>query len=131
MKLILKNIELFDNKILVDGVTEIGHLKGIWKNDSFPIVNKAYSVELMITDYCKKISKIHSEYSGMKVDFENSIIRFEGYCEDIDEEVYYIRLNTDWLEMVEIDNDYAEIKKGDFVSFSAQSDCILIFPYSE
>ncbi len=129
MKLTVMNIELIDNKILVDGVTEIGNLKGIWKNDILPIVNKEYSVELTITDYCKKISQIHGEYSGMKVNFENGVINFEGYCEDMDEEVYYIRLYTDWLEMVDIDNDYIEIKKGDFVSFSAKYDCIMIFPY--
>ena len=119
MKLTIDNIQVSENCILIDGITEIGKISGIWKNNLKPI----------ITEYYKNISCISDEYHGMKVDSKNNIVHFYGCCEDMDDEVYYIRLNLDWLEMVDIMDDYMKIKKGDFVSFSAKSDCILIYPY--
>ena len=127
MRLRIKSTDFAANKAIIDGVAEIGNLKGIWKSDTLPIVNREYFVELTITGYYEKIFK-NNECSRMKVNSDNGIVYFDGYCEDIDEEVYYIRLDTDWLEMIDIEND-AKIKKGDFVSFSAKYDDILIFPY--
>ena len=127
MRLRIKTIEFAANKTIIDGVAEIGNLKGVWKSDLLPVVNREYFAELTITGYYEKISK-NDEYSGMKVNSDNGIVHFDGYCEDIDEEVYYIRLDTDWLEMIDVEND-TKIEKGDFVSFSAKYDDILVFPY--
>ena len=129
MKLIIKNTELSDNKIYVDCITEIGNFKGIWMSNNVPIKDKEYFTELTIIKYCVDISCVNNKCSSVSVCVKNGIVQFVGYCEDMDDEVYYIRLNNDWLEMVDFTDNESEIKNGDFVSFSANSDCILIYPY--
>lgn len=39
MRLLVKNVDFLDNKIVVDGITEIGNLKDVWKEAVCPVVN--------------------------------------------------------------------------------------------
>ena len=42
MKLTIDNIQVSENCILIDGITEIGKISGIWKNNLKPIIHKKY-----------------------------------------------------------------------------------------
>ena len=54
---------------------------------------------------------------------------FKGICEDCDDEVYYIRLMIDWLEMLDIEDFNFKINIGDTVLFQAIFENIGIYPY--
>ncbi|PNV62799.1 hypothetical protein C0033_07185 [Clostridium sp. chh4-2] len=54
---------------------------------------------------------------------------FVGICEERDNQVYYVRFDTDWLDMLDIDVIASEKKKGDYISFSANWHDIGIYSY--
>ena len=42
------------------------------------------------------------------------MIVFNCQVEDIDEDVYYVRFATDWLDMVERESNCVQLDKGSF-----------------
>ena len=58
------------------------------------------------------------------------MVIFKGICEDIDEEVYFVRFDVDWLEMIEIKEIGSNYKKGDVMAFSASYYGVEIYPYT-
>ncbi len=55
---------------------------------------------------------------------------FHGQIDGMDEEVFYIRFVTDWLDMMDLREDESgEIKIGDYVTYSVKYQNTGIFPY--
>ncbi|MDE7094511.1 MAG: hypothetical protein K2O52_06340, partial [Oscillospiraceae bacterium] len=59
----------------------------------------------------------------------NNTIFFAGICEDYDGEVYYIRFEDDWLEMLCIEEDSQTVHVDDNILFWIDYHQVLIFPY--
>lgn len=127
MKIILSNKQLVNNMIVVEGTTEIGSIKGLWKCAEKPVIGEIYFVELSIENLHRNQIWIKENMKKPKVYTEGEYVWFRGICEDIDE-VYYIRFALDWLEMVEINEDNT-IKVGDCILFNQRYDHIAIYPY--
>lgn len=131
MRIIINTVERENDTVIVCANTEVGAIKGIWRNKEIPTGGEAYFVELTIKDFSQKITYFLSDNdTRTNVILKNNEMLFTGYCEDMDDEVYYIRFDRDWLEMVEIPEDGVEINRGDYVMFSAYYKDVLIFPYS-
>lgn len=130
MMLIINAVEREKDTIIVYANTEVGEIKGIWKNEVIPKAGQKYLVEFTIKDFNQKITCLSNDDILTNVILKNNEMFFTGYCEDKDEEVYYIRFNPDWLEMIEIPEDGADIKIGNYVMFSAYYNDVLIYPYS-
>ncbi|MBD5134559.1 MAG: hypothetical protein HDT39_01140 [Lachnospiraceae bacterium] len=130
MRIIISTISCEKNIITVNADIEIGEIKGIWKSNVKPSKGDEYFVELTINDFNQEISYLTGEDISTKVILKDDTVLFIGVCEDIDEEVYYIRFDTDWLEMVEIPENSTKIKVGDYVMFSSKCNDILIYPYT-
>lgn len=127
---IINAVEQEKDTVIVNANTEVGEIKGIWKNKVLPIVGKKYFVELTINDFNQKITCLSNDDILTNVILKINEMFFTGYCEDMDEDVYYIRFNPDWLEMIEIPENGVEIKIGNYVMFSAYYNDVLIYPYS-
>lgn len=114
---------------VVEGITNIGTIKGIWKDKNAPVLGNIYFVELNIGELHKNhVSIISDRIEQSRVYLKDEIVFFIGWCEDIDD-VYFIRFTYDWIEMIEIvDNDIA-IKKDDGILFRQKYDLIWIYPY--
>lgn len=78
-----------------------------------PTLGKLYHVELSI-DKPKEV----------KVLVEN---KFPSVS--LDNEVYYLRFDIDWLDMLDIEVRTDRKKKGDYISFSVNWDNLGIYPY--
>lgn len=128
MQIMVNVVEQIQSSVMVVASTEIGTIQGVWKGTIPPSVDQEYHVELIIQSMAKDIilSKKDADTNVMVKDDE---VLFIGYCEEMDDEVYYIRFNVDWLEMVEIPENIPEIAMGDYVEFSAKIDDIWIYPY--
>ena len=130
MRLIVSSIQNDNENTVIYGITEIGIIKGIWKYEESPVLLNAYSVELSFEKFDKQIVIEHQEEIYAEIWGIDDTVHFHGICEDIDEDVYYIRFADDWLDMVEIPGDTPEINKGDHVYFSAKYRNVHIYPYS-
>ena len=129
MRMIVSKVDYSNDITIVTGVTEIGSIKGIWKFNEFPVIGKAYLIELGIGELNKnQVSIACKEALHPTVHLNEEFVSFLGMCEDI-EDVYYIRFAKDWLEMIEIGDDDTCINKGDYVSFVQKYDLIWIYPY--
>lgn len=127
MRLVIDELEYQNPVLIVKGETPAGTVKGIWKDKKVPVIGERYHAELSI-DKPKEIKSVKQDsYSSVFVDNENII--FTGLCEDIDDEVYYLRFEIDWLEMLDIDVITDRKKKGDYISFSVNWRDIGICPY--
>ena len=127
MQLVIDEVEYKDPILIVIGKTPAGTVKGIWKDKKVPVIGEGYHVELSI-DKPKEIKSVNpNSYSSVFVDNNNVI--FIGLCEDMDDEVYYLRFGLDWLEMLDIDVIIDRKKKGDYISFSVNWRDIVIYPY--
>ena len=129
MRLIVSSIQSDNEKTVIYGITEIGIIKGIWKYGESPVLLNVYSVELSFEGFDKQIAIEHQEEIFVEIWSIDNTVHFHGICEDIDEDVYYIRFQDDWLDMVEIPENTAKINKGDHVSFSAKYWDVWIYPY--
>lgn len=127
MRLEVTKIEYEKDMIIITGATEIGTVKGVWKYREQPVADKGYFVELSYMKFEKKFAQ--SSTHILNTLMCEDVITFNGRVEDIDEDVYYIRFATDWLDMVEISDSCGRINKGDFASFSVRYDQIWIYPY--
>lgn len=129
MRFTIDKIEQQKNMILVTGRTSVGTIAGIWKYAEPPVIGNDYHIELGILYPCEiDISQKSRHVSLVYVDNDNVI--FKGICEDIDEDVYYLRFDIDWLEMIEIDSIATKKKIGDYISFSASIYGVTIYPYT-
>ena len=115
--------------IIVYGKTCIGKLKGIWKGRDMPEV-MSYHIELSFGDIERKEVTINDTVENADMKIECDKVIFTAECEDIDDDVYYMRFSYDGLEMLCIENDDHTIKKGDIVSFSILFREIGIYPYT-
>ena len=89
-----------------------------------------YHVEFSI-DNPTEINVDQGTLSGPVVSAKNGDdVTFHGICEDADEDVYYVRFDTDWLEWIDITAPASPKVQGDFISFSADYHDIGIYPYT-
>ena len=127
MKFGADKIEYENGKIIVIGTTEIGKLKGVWKYREQPVVKYTYFIELSYEKFEKKISQSPVHNFGTFIC--DDMVVFTCQVEDIDEDIYYVRFATDWLDMVEIESNRVQIDKGSFASFTVRYEDIWIYPY--
>ncbi len=122
----VEKVQVENEDIIVFCRTSIGDFKGIWTKKEEPFIGEEYHVELGIEEFLGEIvvSVVH-EYS---VSVNGYQINFIGLCEGADDEVMYIRLSIDWIEMLDVVDG---IRIGDdFVSFSVDYRKIKIYPYT-
>ncbi len=126
MKICVENVQVENGGIVAFCRTSIGVFKGMWTQKEEPLIGKEYYVELGIEEYLNGIAvSVVDDYS---VSIKEHLVHFIGLCEGADEEVMYIRLSVDWIEMVDLVDG---IRTGDdFVSFSADYRKIKIYPYT-
>ncbi len=126
MKIRVENVQVENGDIIVICRTSIGDFKGKWTQKEEPLIGEEYHVELGIEEFLNEItvSVVH-DYS---VSIRAQQIDFIGLCEGVDEEVMYIRLSVDWIEMLDLVDG---IRVGDdFVRFSVDYRKIKIYPYT-
>lgn len=129
MRMVINEIRYENKMIVVEGITAIGSIKGIWKDKEIPNLDNIYSVELNIKELNKNnISILSNREEQIRVFLKDTRVFFVGRCEDI-EDVYFIRFTDDWLEMLEIDDNDIGIKKNDLILFSQKYNSIWIYPY--
>ncbi len=129
MRFIIEEVEYQEKLIVVTGNTAVGTIKGIWKYEQEPVVGGRYHVELSI--YCpSKCDRKQDKKLYPSVCLSDDMVIFKGICEDIDEEVYFVRFDGDWLEMIEIQEIDSKYKRGDVVAFSASYYGVEIYPYT-
>lgn len=107
MRIQIKNIQQSEKGILVECLTVIGILKGIWKGNEKIVIGNNYHVELSIhhPDNWEDITdRPYDEYpeERIRVFTDINTVTFCGIVESKDEDVYYIRYASDWLDMIEI-----------------------------
>lgn len=129
MRFIITKVEQQGHMTLVEGKTSVGMVKGIWKYAELPIINNNYHIELGI-DYPCEVNDPQEIRCAPCVCLDKDKVIFKGICEDFDEDVYYIRFDIDWLEMLDINTIATKKQKGDYISFSASIYGIRIYPYT-
>lgn len=100
MQLVIEKFEYQEKILIVTGKTSIGMIKGIWKNEKEPTIGEKYFVELSIDMPIER--KVRKEDLSSLAVLDNENVIFVGVCEDIDNEVYYLRFDIDWLDMLDI-----------------------------
>lgn len=128
MRFVIDKIECQETLTIVVGKTAIGTIKGIWKDTETPVIGKNYHIELTITS--PNEINISERELCLSVYLDNESVIFIGVCDDSDDEVYYLHLDIDWIEMLDIDVITSRKRKGDYISFSANFYNIEIYPYS-
>lgn len=127
MQFVIDELEYQGMFLIVTGKTPVGAVKGIWQDQKAPKIGECYRIELSM-DKPQEIKTVkQNNNTSVYVDDENVI--FTGLCEDIDDEVYYLRFSIDWLDMLEIHVISDKKKKGDYISFSSNWRNIRIYPY--
>lgn len=134
MKIQIKSIQKTENGLMVECLTIIGILKGIWKGDEEIVIGNTYNVELdMIKYYNLKdvSSRSYNEYpeERIRVFTDKNTVTFCGIVESKDEDVYYIRYASDWLDMIEIPGNTPQIPIDHYIEFCVDAENILIYPY--
>ena len=67
MRMIVSKVDYSNDITIVTGVTEIGSIKGIWKFNEFPVIGKAYLIELGIGELNKNQVSIAVSYTHLDV----------------------------------------------------------------
>lgn len=129
MRVVITKVEQKDNDVIVNVNTDIGEIKGIWTSKAIPNKGDVCYIEFNFVDYSQYITRLYNSSPAKVTTWEDEIC-FIGYCEDMDEDIYYIRFGSDWLEMIEIPENDVKIEKGDCVTFSVKCEDIQIYPYS-
>ena len=129
MRFVIEEAEYQEKLIIVAGNTTVGTIKGIWKYKQDPVVGGRYQVELSIY-YPSECDIKQDKKLYPLVCLNDDMVIFKGICEDIDEEVYFVRFDVDWLEMIEIKEIGSNYKKGDVMAFSASYYGVEIYPYT-
>lgn len=126
MKLTVSSVLKCNSLTIIEAVTSLGKIKGVWKGKELPVVNNSYFFELDLPMIEKKKIKI-IDFNTYSVEVSEDDVLFFGRIEDRDD-VYYIRFSLDWLEMIELESTSLNI--GDFVSFAVDYKNVNIYPYS-
>ena len=129
MRLIIEEITYESDTTVITGNTTIGTIKGIWKYEKPPVAGKEYHAELTIS-HLSELNIPHNEKSLPAVYLNDEVVIFKGLLEDMDDEVYFVRFDVDWLEMIDMDEITSMKKKEDFLIFSADCHDIEIYPYN-
>ena len=129
MRLLIYEINRQANLFVISGITAIGKIKGIWKGSEAPAIDTVYYAELSI-DNLTELSAGQCTLPAPAVSTEENMVTFQGICETIDEDVYFVRFDTDWLEMIDASNLISPKEKGDFISFKANCHDVEIYPYT-
>lgn len=128
MRILITNIEYENNDIFVTCKTAIGNLKGKWCDKlQLPILLENYHCELTIREIERTEVAIFTS-GEPSVHYEKGMVAFAGICEEIDD-IYVVRFDTDWLEMLDIKNDDFTIKRGDVIYFAIEYSEVSIYPY--
>lgn len=128
MRFVVTSCQRDGSNRVVTGTTAIGTLKGVWNSDQEPIPGQTYHVELQI-EHPSEIPPSAARPCPW-VGLVSDTVRFAGLCEDRDSEVYYLRFDVDWLEMLETEVLTAPKEIGESVFFSANWHSIALYPYS-
>ncbi len=117
-----------NNLVTITGKTKIGNLSGIWKSNIEPVIGEDYDVELTLPPLCgNSIAVLEPNLQPMVIVKPNDKILFRGRCEMIDEDdVYIIRFDTNWIEMVEFESE--NVKINDVIEFLLSVDQIEVYP---
>lgn len=83
-----------------------------------PVAGKEYHTELTIS-HLSELNISHNEKSLPAVYLNDETVIFKGLLEDMDDEVYFVRFDVDWLEMIDMD-EIASMKKKEISSYSQQ-----------
>lgn len=129
MRLLIYEIYRQTDSIVISGATPLGTIKGVWKDREAPAIDTVYHAELII-DHLTELGSEHSAPPAPGVSTEGNIVTFQGICEAMDEDVYFVRFDIDWLEMIDISELASPKKEGDFILFSANCSDIGIYPYT-
>ena len=131
MQIIINNVEHQGDNIVVNCDLGIGILKGIWKGENPPILNSCYYVEFTLADIESNQTKVlpKNQECATFVNLQNDEVLFVGICENYDGEVYYIRFEDDWLQMLYIEESNQSIYVGDNLLFWMDYHQVLIYPY--
>lgn len=134
MKIQIKSIRKTENGLMAECLTVIGILKGIWKGREEIVVGNTYNVELEIEKYynLKDVSnRSYNEYpeERIRIFTDKNTVTFCGIIESKDEDVYYIRYASDWLDMIEIPDNTPQIPIDHYIEICADAENILIYPY--
>lgn len=132
MRFVIDEIEVQRCVTYVTGRTTVGTIKGIWHGTEAPVAGQCYHAELDIHE------PVDGEISDTKcfekkcpsAHLDGQDVVFAGICEDVDEAVYYVRFDLDWLEMIEIKELAVLYQKGEYMSFSTRYYFIEIYPYT-
>lgn len=129
MKIVIKDVENNRGHYIVVAETQIGVIKGIWKGKNKPDIGDTYFAELDMDDIeCSNIEIVTVPDIMPSVYCEGDTCYFCGICENADE-IYIVRFDVDWIEMVGITNDDKRIHEGDKIFFSQSFNLIDIYPY--
>ena len=129
MRLLIYEINRQTDLIIISGATPLGSIKGVWNGRKSPTINTVYHAELII-DHLTELSSEQSAPLAPGVSTEGDIVTFQGICEAMDEDVYFVRFDIDWLEMIDISELAFPKREGDFMSFAANCSDIRIYPYT-
>ena len=129
MRLPIFEIDRQADSIVVSGITAIGTIKGIWQGKEAPAIDTVYYVELSI-DHLTELNTEQGALPAPTVSTNGEIVAFQGLCETVDEDVYFLRFDIDWLEMIDISKLTSPKAEGDYISFSANCYDIKIYPYT-
>lgn len=129
MRLLICEINRQRDLIIISAATPLGTIKGVWNGREAPAIDTVYHAELTI-DHLTELSFGQSVPPAPGVSTEGDIVTFQGICEAMDEDVYFVRFDIDWLEMIDISELAFPKKEGDFMSFSANCSDIGIYPYT-
>ena len=99
-------IERIGDSNFVEVSSEYGAFNGYWCENTSPIPNQDYYVELdILQKYSISDFKV-DECATTKVETANSTIQITGLAKHFDNDMLYIQLGTSLLA-VEIENDYS------------------------
>ena len=130
MRILIYEINYQADRIAVSGITAVGTVRGIQMGKEAPVIDTTYHVEFSI-DSPTELSVEQSTFSDPMVSEKNGdIVTFHGICEEVDEDIYFVRFDVDWLEMIDISKLTSTKIKGDCISFSADCHDITIYPYT-
>lgn len=131
MLFVIDEVKYREDIIFVAGKTSAGTVKGIWKYSEAPVAGEYYHIELEINYPVESdVSYKNKKKAAPSVCVDNDTVIFKGICEDMDDEVYYLRFGADWLEMIDIDVFASKKRIGEYISFSASVYDITIYPYT-
>ena len=131
MRMRIENIISEKDSLLVEGITSIGRVCGVWRYNEKPILGESYYFELDIESIEDEIVSILNDDCtfSTEVFIEKDNVFFKGKVEQIDD-IYVVRFSRDWMEMIEINHDNHRIKQGDCIMFYQTKRKISVYPYT-